>query len=308
MVDRAPARLAGSTRAGLERFRNHSLQPRRLQPVDRRHAPLPVYPDHPAIRWMLAETERPFRFYDEWRMPDHIGCWFGLEDIDGATSIQPEPYFRFLKETPEALQWWLLGVRYVVTWGRDLPEMSALGRTATLLERIPQGQEETRVFRLDPPLPWAWVVRNVRPVSGVDEGLAALRDPSFRPAEQAIILGPAPWFGAIFGSRADEIQADEIQLLGRTAMESRYRVRLSQPGLLITRDPWYPGWEVWVNGHPAPLMRADVVLMATPLPAGESDVVFRYHPWSFYIGAAISGLTLLLLGPLLWGWMSRGAR
>ncbi len=270
--------------------------------------PSPVYPDHPAIRRMLAETERPFRFYDEWRMPDHIGCWFGLEDIDGATSIQPEPYFRFLKETPEALQWWLLGVRYVVTWGRDLPEMSALGRTAMLLERIPQGQEETRVFRLDPPLPWAWVVRNVRPVAGVDEGLAALRDPSFRPAEQAIILGPAPWSGAIPGSRADEIQADEIQLLGRTAMESRYRVRLSQPGLLITRDPWYPGWEVWVNGHPAPLMRADVVLMATPLPAGESEVVFRYRPWSFYIGAAISGLTLLLLGPLLWWWMSGGAR
>ncbi len=255
--------------------------------------PAPVYPDHPAIQRMLAEPERPFRFYDEWRMPDHIGCWFGLEDIDGATSIQPEPYFRFLKETPEALQWWLLGVRYVVTWGRDLPDLSALGRTTVLLERIPQGQEETRVFRLDPPLPWAWVVREVRAVATVEEALAALRDPAFRPAEQAITLGPVSW------PRPERLPlADEVQLLARTVMESRYRVRLGQSGLLVTRDPWYPGWEVLVNGRPAPLVRADGVLMAVPLPAGESEVVFRYRPWSFYLGALVSGITLGAMGLL----------
>ncbi|HXF68944.1 MAG TPA: YfhO family protein [Thermoflexus sp.] len=263
--------------------------------------PTPIYPDHPAIRRMLAETERPFRFYDEWRMPDHIGCWFGLEDIDGAASIQPEPYFRFLKETPEALQWWLLGVRYVVTWGRDLPDMSALGRTAVLLERIPQGQEETRVYRLDPPLPWAWVVRDVRAVRTVEEALAALRDPGFRPAEQAITLGPIAWPEG----RSLPV-SEEIQLLARTSMESRYRIRLAQPGLLIVRDPWYPGWEAWVNGHPAPLIRADVVLMAVLLPAGESEVVFRYRPWSFYLGALMSGFTLLVIGPLVF-WALRRA-
>jgi len=252
--------------------------------------PSPIYPEHPAIQRMLVEAERPFRFYDEWRMPDHIGCWFGLEDIDGSTSIQPEPYFRFLKVTPEPLQWWLLGVRYVVTWGRDLPDMSALGRTAVLLDRIPQGQEETRVFRLDPPLPWAWVVRKVRPVATLEEALTALRDPAFRPLEEAITMDPVIWPGG------EQLPlTDQIQLLARTAMESRYRVRLEQPGLLITRDPWYPGWEVSVNGRAAPLVRANVILMAVPLPAGESEVVFRYRPWSFYVGALISGITLFIL-------------
>lgn len=254
-------------------------------------APGPIYPEHPAIRHMRSEAARPFRFYDEWRMPDHIGCWFGLEDIDGSTPIRPEPYFRFLKETPEPLQWWLLGVRYVVTWGRDLPDLSALGRTAVLLERIPQGQEETRVFRLDPPLPWAWVVREVRPARSVEEALAALRDPAFQPSREAVVLDPIPQMGGE-GSTAGEV----IQLLFRTATESRYRVRLAQPGLLITRDPWYPGWEVRVNGQPAPLVRANVVLMAVPLPPGESEVVFRYQPWSFYVGAALSGATLFIVG------------
>ncbi|MCS6964237.1 MAG: YfhO family protein, partial [Thermoflexus sp.] len=58
----------------------------------------------------------------------------------------------------------------------------------------------------------------------------------------------------------------------------------------------YPGWEVLVNGQPAPLVRANVVLMAVPLSAGESEVIFRYRPWSFYVGAIISGATLLIAG------------
>ncbi|WP_376789736.1 YfhO family protein [Thermoflexus sp.] len=258
--------------------------------------PAPIYPDHPAAAWMAPDPHRPFRFFDEYRLPDHYGCWVGEEDIRGATSIHPEPYFRFLKQTPEPMQWWLLGVRYVITWGRELPDMRALGRTATLLQEIPQGNEVTRIYRLDPPLPWAWVVRAIRPAKTVEEMLAALRDPAFRPAEEAVVLGP------IEPVKATDRQApDEVQLLRRTATEVRYRARLGQPGLLITRDPWYPGWTVTVNGHPAPLRRADGVLMAVYLPAGESEVVFRFRPTSFYVGAGVSGLTVFLLWPLtLW--------
>jgi len=258
--------------------------------------PASIYPDHPAAAWMAQDPHRPFRFFDEYRLPDHYGCWLGEEDIRGATSIHPEPYFSFLKQTPEPMQWWLLGVRYVITWGRELPDMHALGRTATLLQEIPQGNEVTRIYRLDPPLPWAWVVRAVRPVKTVEEMLAALRDPAFRPAEEAVVLGPAEPLDAtaIEGP-------DEVQLLHRTAIEARYRARLSRPGLLITRDPWYPGWTVTINGRPAPLRRADGVLMAVYLPAGENEVVFRFRPISFYIGAGISGLTVFFLWPLtLW--------
>ncbi|MFN3929894.1 MAG: YfhO family protein [Thermoflexus sp.] len=142
---------------------------------------------------------------------------------------------------------------------------------------------------------------NSRVVRTVEEALAALRDPGFQPAEQAITLRPIAWPEG--GSLPI---SEEIQLLARTPMESRYRVRLAQPGLLLTRDPWYPGWEVWVNGRPAPLVQADVVLMAVPLPAGESEVVFRYRPWSFYVGALISGITLLIVGPLVF-WTLRRA-
>lgn len=259
--------------------------------------PTPVYPEHPAAAWMAQDPHRPFRFYDEWRLPDNFACWIGAEDIDGATSIHPQPYDRFLRETPEPLQWWLLGVRYVITWGRDLPDMQALGRTAVLLQEIPQGQEITRIFRLDPPLPWGWVVRKVRTVASVAEMLAALQDPAFRPAEEAVVLGPVN----LPAVEAPAPGPDEIFLLHRTATESRYRVRLGSPGLLLVRDPWYPGWTASVNGQPAPLYRADGVLMAVALPAGESEVVFRFRPLSFLVGAGISLCTIAFLWPwVLW--------
>jgi hypothetical protein len=104
---------------------------------------------------MAQDPHRPFHFFDEHRLPDHYGCRLGEEDIRGATSIHPEPYFSFLKQTPEPMQWWLLGVRHVITWGRELSDRGTLERTATLLQEIPQGNEITRIYRLDPPLPWA---------------------------------------------------------------------------------------------------------------------------------------------------------
>ena len=70
-------------------------------------------------------------------------------------------------------------------------------------------------------------------------------------------------------------------------------------GILVLADLWYPGWSVEVDGRPAPLLRADGCLRAIALPAGAHRAVFRYRPWSFYGGAAVSLVamaTILLRG------------
>ncbi len=70
-------------------------------------------------------------------------------------------------------------------------------------------------------------------------------------------------------------------------------------GILVLADLWYPGWSVEVDGHPAPLLRADGCLRAVALPAGAHRAVFRYRPWSFYAGAAVSIAALGMLALLL---------
>ena len=36
-------------------------------------------------------------------------------------------------------------------------------------------------------------------------------------------------------------------------------ITVSSEALYVVRDEWYPGWTVTVNGHPAELVRADMV-------------------------------------------------
>jgi len=43
----------------------------------------------------------------------------------------------------------------------------------------------------------------------------------------------------------------------------------------------------------------DGALLGVPIPAGDSSIELSYRPTDLYIGAALSGLTLLLLIGLL---------
>jgi hypothetical protein len=87
------------------------------------------------------------------------------------------------------------------------------------------------------------------------------------------------------------------------------RVRAPARGFVHLADQYFPGWEVTVNGAPAPILRANYLFRAVEVPAGESVVEFRYRPASLRIGGAISTLTVLaLIAAALWSRRTRAAR
>lgn len=65
-------------------------------------------------------------------------------------------------------------------------------------------------------------------------------------------------------------------------------------GYLVISDTWYPGWRAWAAGREAPLLPANYLFRAVPLEKGEQVVVLRYQPVSFYLGALLSLLALLM--------------
>ncbi|MCB9109602.1 MAG: YfhO family protein, partial [Anaerolineales bacterium] len=73
----------------------------------------------------------------------------------------------------------------------------------------------------------------------------------------------------------------------------------STPALLILSEPDYPGWQATIDGQPAPILRADYILRAMPVPAGEHTVQLTFRPLSFMIGAVISGITIITVVILL---------
>ena len=80
-------------------------------------------------------------------------------------------------------------------------------------------------------------------------------------------------------------------------------VDASAPGFLFLADQYAPGWTATVDGAPAEILRANYAFRLVAVPAGRSEVVFRYRPRSLWIGGLISLVTAL--GVVLLCWRSR---
>jgi len=77
-------------------------------------------------------------------------------------------------------------------------------------------------------------------------------------------------------------------------------VRAGRPSFLLLDDTYYPGWQVWVDGKPAAIHRADYLLRAVAVPAGTHRVTFAYAPLSYLAGLIATGATALLTAGGLW--------
>lgn len=85
-------------------------------------------------------------------------------------------------------------------------------------------------------------------------------------------------------------------------------VDVEEDTYLVTSDTYTPDWTVTVDGEAADVVRAELNFRSVRVPAGEHEVVFRYKPRSFYVGAAVSLATAA--GLALWGvrrWVRRRA-
>ena len=94
---------------------------------------------------------------------------------------------------------------------------------------------------------------------------------------------------------------DAIILTSYAPNELKYHYSASADRLAVFSEIYYPdGWKAEVDGKPVDVVRADWTLRAAALPAGEHDVVMRFEPKSYVVGAGISrassiALILLLL-------------
>jgi hypothetical protein len=76
---------------------------------------------------------------------------------------------------------------------------------------------------------------------------------------------------------------------------------LKHPGLLILADIYYPGWELSIDGQPAPIYPVNRMMRGAALEAGTHRLLYTYNPQSFRVGlaASILGLAAALVGAVL---------
>lgn len=136
----------------------------------------------------------------------------------------------------------------------------------------------------DSALPRAFVVGNVRELSGFGEFRDAIDEVDFRSEvvlkKDVLPTGPRTAFrpARIFvdGPNHLEIEAE-----------------LDAPGYLVVSDLWYPGWDARSGEQRLPVHEANGGFRAVPLPAGRHVVEMTFVTPGWIAGATVSLATLI---------------
>jgi hypothetical protein len=144
------------------------------------------------------------------------------------------------------------------------------------------------------------VVRNRQDI------LAAMEAPGFEPSSFVLIETDPPqsFRNQSFPVDRSQRATDGVEVEEYAPRLVRARVHCTVPGIVLLADTFYPGWHATVDGAPAPIYRADYVMRAVFVSAGDHEIEFRYAPLAFRLGAEISAGTVAVL--VLLGLWSRG--
>ncbi len=121
--------------------------------------------------------------------------------------------------------------------------------------------------------------------------LARLRAYTFDP-RQVVLLADGDARADASPEQADD---ESVEIVAYQPEHVELAVTAKRQGYVILSDTWYPGWTAWLDGKPTALYRADYTFRAVKVDAGTHKIEFDYAPMSFYLGAAISVTTLMVL-------------
>lgn len=188
----------------------------------------------------------------------------------------------------------------------DASKFRVLNMLNTRYFILPAGQQGQTVPILNPyAYGNAWFVDRVQYVDNANEEIDALHTAD--PAGTAVV--DARFKEALKG--LTESHRDSLSTIRLTSYEPNrlvYETRNSGDAVAVFSEIYYPdGWQVTVDGQPATLGRADYILRALYLPAGEHTVEMRFDPQSLHVteGIAYTALALMVVGIMAVIWRQR---
>ena len=139
-------------------------------------------------------------------------------------------------------------------------------------------------------MPRVRAVPRVDEVATRDDAILSVQKGTIEPTQVALVEQPFAQAGpqspcTIGKTRRDQ---DRIQTVAQC----------KGSGFLVFAERWDPGWSAFVDGRPAPLVRAYGLVLGVPVPEGKHRVVVRYAPPGFAAGVVASGSAAVLLAAL----------
>ncbi|NQU16847.1 MAG: YfhO family protein [Candidatus Saganbacteria bacterium] len=133
-------------------------------------------------------------------------------------------------------------------------------------------------------MPRAFLSSSYRVVSNEAHFIKTLKRKNFDPSS-TLILNKDPKFddGRMVLNKIDEVEIEKYD-----SDEIILRVTSHKNQLLFLSDSFYPGWKAYINGKETEIHKANYRFRAIVVIPGKQQVVFRYEPFWFKLGAIIS--------------------
>ena len=150
----------------------------------------------------------------------------------------------------------------------------------------------------------AWFVDKVQYVNNANEEIDALND--ILPTETAVV-------DVKFKEQLKDVTEgykDSLSTIQLTSYEPNrlvYKASTPKDGVVVFSEIYYPGWQVTIDGQPVDIARADYILRAINVPAGEHTIEMWFDPQSIQVTESIAyaALALLLIGVMVLAWTQR---
>jgi len=122
-----------------------------------------------------------------------------------------------------------------------------------------------------------------------------LENPKFDLASEIVIEESLPIEQAkeLENSQIDENSS--VEIISYESEKVIIKSKHSTAAFLVLTDSFYPGWNAHIDGDETKIYRADGVVRAVYVPAGEHTIEFSYMPNSLLIGLFISLISAICL-------------
>jgi hypothetical protein len=220
----------------------------------------------------------------------NTGVLYGFDYLQELDALARRPYsllFTVANSLPPEKLYRLLGamnVKYLIST-ESLPSGGI-----TLVRYFPE--YPSRLYRIDRVAPRAYIVHDISIEEDPLKVLDRLSSSEFDPANEVILEQP-------LSMTSNGNFKAQVEITRYTNHRVTIRATLDNSGVLVLADSFYPGWKVFVDGEERQVLRANYFFRGVFLSPGVHQVVFRYEPVSFYYGALISLLTLVVFSMIL---------
>ncbi len=145
----------------------------------------------------------------------------------------------------------------------------------------------------------AWFVDGTVAAGSPDEALALVGETDLR---RSAVLEPADASAVGAARLGAAAPRDTIAMTSYAPNELHFKYSTAEDRLAVFSEVYYPeGWHAWLADTEVevPVLRADWILRAAVLPAGEHELVMRFDPQSVSFSAFVSRLSSIALIILL---------